>query len=219
MPFFEKSLPASLDFLSDKRMKKRGGWRREFKKANAELFTKWGVALQEELRERLGKGLTSIGKKGSKYKPLAPSTIDFRKRVKKKGIGLAYTSPSESRLAISGALASGLRVKTNANTFEYEIINTAKPIHYTGKHKGRSRNTKGLPNGDYSAVLDKVRPHRRVPGYFLDTKSEDSPFNKIFRDIQYVDRIRSALGFGMKEHQSYKMQKGFKTRGVKFTIK
>ena len=218
MPFFEKSLPASLDFLSDKRMKKRGNWRRKFKKVNTELFTDWGIALEKELKKRLSRGLTAIGKKGSKFKPLAPSTIKFRERVKKKGMSLNYKN-SESRLYMSGNLFRGLKVKTNANTFEYEIINTAKPIHYTGKHKGRSRNTKGLPNGDYSAVLDKARPHRRVPGYFLDTKSEDSPFNKIFRDIQYVDRIRSALGLGMKEYQSYKMQKGFKTRGVKFTIK
>ena len=49
MPFFEKNLPASLDFLSDKRMKKRGNWRRKFKKANAELFTDWGIALEKEL--------------------------------------------------------------------------------------------------------------------------------------------------------------------------
>ena len=96
-----------------------------------------GKVLSEEieLRTRLGKGVNKSEGKVQKLRPLKPSTILARKRMKKTGELGAKTSPSRSNLTAVGIMLNSIEHKAKKGFVEI-----------------------GIPDVDYAQYAHEARP-------------------------------------------------------------
>ncbi len=93
--------------------------------------TRNGIAMEiaDRIRERTrqGYGVKKAGASQSKLKPLKPSTIESRKRKKKKGLLSDKTSPGKSNLTESAQMLDALKGRA---------INKLVSLEFAGKRRG-----------------------------------------------------------------------------------